>query len=285
MRRFLTLTLALGLLTGLPVSGFAQSTLDTIRSTSRIKLGYRENTPPFSFVEDRQAAGYSVDLCKVVAQSVQKQLELDELQIDWIPVTAEQRMDDVASGKVDIECGATTNTLSRQEKVDFSLITFVTGGSFVTLKASNVTTSSDLNGKRIAVTKGTTTEKALEKYLWLKLVQADVRPVESHEVGMKMLDSGEIDAYAADQVVLRGQVLKVADRDKYTLAEDLFSYEPYGLVIRRGDPDFRLAVNRALAKTFGTNQILALYRKWFGEFEMEPNPLLLAVFRIQALPE
>ena len=82
---------------------------------------------------------------------------------------------------------------------------------------------------------------------------------------------------AADQIVLRGQVLKVADRDKYDLSEDLFSYEPYGLVISRGDTHFRLAVNRALAKTFGTNQILALYRKWFGEFEMEPNPLLLAL--------
>ena len=279
------LALALSLTAGMPITGFAQSTLDNIRSSGRIKLGYRENTPPFAFVEDGQAVGYSVDLCKVVAQSLQKQLELDELAIDWVPVTAEDRMADVANGKVDIECGATTNTLSRQEMVDFSLITFVTGGSFVTLKASDVRSSSDLNGKRIAVTKGTTTENALEKYLWLKLVQADIKAVESHSEGMKMLDSGEVDAYAADQIVLRGQILKVADRDKYDLAEDLFSYEPYGLVVRRGDPDFRLAVNRALAKTFGTNQILALYRKWFGEFELEPNPLLLAVFRIQALPE
>lgn len=285
MRRFLTLTLALSLMTGVPAAAFAAGTLDTIRSSGKIKLGYRENTPPFAFVEDGEAAGYSVDLCKAVAQSIQKQLELDELQVEWIPVSTEARMEDVANNKVDIECGATTNTLSRQEMVDFSLITFVTGGSFVTLKASDVRSASDLNGKRIAVSKGTTTEAALEKYLWLKLVQADVRAVESHADGMRMLDSGEIDAYAADQIVLRGQVLKVADRDKYDLAEDLFSYEPYGLVIRRGDPDFRLAVNRALSKTFGTNQILALYRKWFGEFEMEPNPLLLAVFRIQALPE
>lgn len=269
-----------------PAPADAAGTLDKIRSTKSINLGYRSGATPFSSTgADGEPVGYSIDLCREIAASIQKQLELDALDLQWIPVTSEDRFDAVAGGRIDIECGSSTNTLSRQEKVDFTLITFVTGGSVVVLRESGLNTPADFQGKTIAVVANTTTEGALKKYAWQKMITVNVVTVASHEEGLAMLDAGKVDAYAADQIVLRAQVLGTGDQTKYRIGEGLFSFEPYGLVIPRGDPDFRLACNRALARMFGTNKILAIYRKWFGQFSMEPEPILEALYRIQALPE
>src|SRR5262245_20991143 len=166
-RRKLALTLLLGsAILGCSVSPPAmQGTLEQIKASNTLNLGYREAAPPFSFPgPDRSPVGYSVDLCTYVANSLQKQLGIS-FKLNWVPVTADNRLDMVTQGKVDIECGTTTASLSRQQRVDFSLLTFVDGGGLLTRSDFNLRATTDLADKRIAVIPGTTTETALTKFL------------------------------------------------------------------------------------------------------------------------
>jgi hypothetical protein len=160
---------------------------------------------------------------------------------------------------------ATTITLSREQEVDFTLMTFVTGGSLLSLADSKINAISDTAGKSVAVVTGTTSEAALKKALSSNLIDAKVVSVASREEAMKQLDAGQVAAVASDQIVLIGQIIQSADPKKYSLASDLFSYEPYAFVVRRDDSDFRLVANRALAQLYRTGQIEPLYNQWFGK--------------------
>ena len=187
--------------------------------------------------------------------------------------------------KADIECGATTITLSRAQKVDFTLMTFVTGGSLISLAGSNINALSDTTGKSVAVVAGTTSEAALRNAITKNLIDAKVVAVASREEAMKQLDAGQVAAFASDQIVLIGQIMQAADPKKYSLARELFSFEPYAFVVRRDDSDFRLVANRAIAQVYRTNQIDQLYGRWFGQAGIKPSPVLTAMYAIQALPE
>ena len=180
---------------------------------------------------------------------------------------------------------ATTVTLSRAEKVDFTLMTFVTGGSLLSLANSNVNALSDVAGKSVAVVTGTTSEAALQKALTKSLIDAKVVPVASREEAMKQLDGGQVVAFASDQIVLIGQIIQSADPRKYSLGRELFSYEPYAFVVRRDDSDFRLVANRALAQVYRSGQIEQVYGRWFGQAGIKPSPVLTAMYGLQALPE
>lgn len=183
----------------------APDTMKRVKETGRLAVGYRETSVPFSFVgDDKQPSGYSVELCRRIAASVQKELGLPALQIRWVPVTPEDRITAVASGAVDIECGSTTNTLSRQERVDFTSMTFVDGGSLLVTTASGIRRVADLGGKRVAVIPGTTTEQAVAAALKKSGVTAQVVSVKEHAEGLALLDGGGADAYASDRVLLIG---------------------------------------------------------------------------------
>lgn len=262
-----------------------QGTLKKIRDTKTIVLGYREASRPFSFVgDDRKPAGYSVELCTRIAAGVQQQLGLPDLQIKWVPVTPENRIASVVNGTIDLECGSTTNTLSRQEQVDFSHLTFVDGGSLLVTAASGIKDAAGLRGKRIAVAPGTTTEKALAEWLQKAYITVQVIKVKDHAEGLTALESGTADAYASDRVILIGLALSAKDPGKFLLAEDFFSYEPYGLMLRRGDAGFRLAVNRVLSRLYRSGQIAEIYDRWLGTFG-RPGALLAAMYLLQGLPE
>jgi ABC-type amino acid transport substrate-binding protein len=187
--------------------------------------------------------------------------------------------------EVDIVCGSTTITLSRQENVDFTLMTFLTGGSILSRSARPVPTTGDLSGKSVAVIRGTTTVVSLSAYLSESLVDARVVTVDTLDIAMDMLGKGEVDAVAHDQIVLIGQLMQARDPQIFTMAQDMYSYEPYGLIVRRDDADFRLATNRALARLYRTGQYKSLYNKWFGRSGVRPSPILAAMFQLQALPE
>jgi ABC-type amino acid transport substrate-binding protein len=261
-------------------------TLDQIRKSGEIRIGYRTDAPPLAFNDSSgQAAGYSVDLCKRIATAVKDELKLADLKVTFVPLTSSDRLDAIVKNKADIECGATTITLSRAEKVDFTLMTFVTGGSLISLAGSNINAISDASGKSVAVVAGTTSEAALRNAIAKSLVDAKVVSVASREEAMKQLDAGQVAAFASDQIVLIGQILKAADPKKYSLARELFSFEPYAFVVRRDDSDFRLVANRAIAQVYRTNQIDQLYSRWFGEAGIKPSPVLTAMYAIQALPE
>lgn len=260
-------------------------TLKKIKTSGTFTIGYRESSPPFSFLgQDKRPTGYSIDLCLHVAGAVQKQLGLADLKLAWVPVTPETRIQAVAQGTVDIECGSTTASLSRQERVDFSLMTFVDGGSLLTTTAANLRGLGDLAGKRVAVAPGTTTEKTLAEFLKTEFISVQIVQVKDHSEGLAALEAGKADAYASDRGILVGLAMSTGDPKRFVLANFLFSYEPYGLMVRRNDGAFRLTVNRALADLYRSGRIGPIYDRWFGAFG-KPSPALQAMYRLNTLPE
>jgi len=257
MKRTLIL-LFLALMLPSPVLGQElQGTLKKIKDTNTIVIGHPADSRPFSFVgEDGKPAGYSIDLCLRIVAGVQQQLGLRDLQVKWVPVTPDNRIPLLVKGTIDIDCGSTTNTLSRQEQVDFSQLTFVDAGNLLVRAGSGIRGIGDLGNKRVAVIPGTTTEKVLTESLQRRYVNADVIKVKEHADGLAALENGTADAYASDEVLLVGLALTAKDPTTLRLAEQYFSYEPYGLMVRRGDAAFRLAVNRVLSRLYRSEQIV-----------------------------
>ena len=261
-------------------------TLDQIRKSGEIRVGYRTDARPLSFNDSSgQAAGYSVELCKRIAVAVKEHLKLKDLKTTMVPLSSEDRIDAIINNRADIECGATTITLSRAEKVDFTLMTFVTGGGLLSLTKSGIDSLASLSGKSVAVVTGTTSQTALQKYLQKNLIDAKVVVVPDRSEGMKQLQAKKVDALASDQVVLIGEILTAGDPKAYSLGRDLFSFEPYGLVVRRNDADFRLVADRAIAQLYRSGQIEELFNRWFGQVGVQPTPVLQAMYLLQGLPE
>ena len=259
-------------------------TLGKIKTSNILNLGYRDSAPPFSFPgPDRQPVGYSVDLCTHVASAIQKQLGVN-LKLNWVPVTAENRIDMVVQGKVDLECSTTTASLSRQERVDFSLMTFVDGGSLLTKADANLHGLPDLRGKRIAVIPGTTTESALTKFLKEEFITVEFVHVKDHLQGRAAVEKGSVEAFASDRGILLGLAVTSKDPKQFGLANLLFSYEPYGLMMRRNDAAFRLTVNRALAELYRSGAIAPIYERWFAGFG-RPTQAIQAMYLLNGLPE
>ena len=281
--RFLAgIALAL-LLPGVAPAQELTGTLKKIKDSGTIAIGYREQSVPFSFRgNDGKPAGYSIDLCQRIVTGVQQQLKLSKLDVKWVAVTPETRIPSVVNGTIDLECGSTTNTLSRQEQVDFSHMTFVDGGSLL-IKADKVAAMQDLGGKKIAVIPGTTTETAVRAVLQKAFVTAQIVPVKDHREGLAAVESGSADAYASDRVILIGLVV-TAKEGQFAIGEQYLSYEPYGLMLRRGDAPFRLAVNRVLSSLYRSREVTQIYARWFGKLG-EPGNLLIAMYALHALPE
>jgi len=260
-------------------------TLKKIKDTGIIKLGFLPESVPFSFVDvDGSPLGYSVDLCKRVATGIQEQLGLQKLDVQWVPVTLETRFDAIKSGKIDLECGITTNSLSRQKQVDFSVMTWVDGANFAVRDGSPVRSLADLAGKKIAVIPGTTTETVLKDALAKSYINAEVVRVHSHVEGLQQIYKGEVDAYSTDQVVLLGLAVGVSPTMKIKIGERNFSYEPYGLMMRRNDADFRQAVNTVLSRIYRSGQITQIYDRWLGKLG-KPSDFVIVMYLLNGLPE
>jgi len=278
---------AIGALLAMVASAaLAGPSLDRIRSKGTVVFAYRDGAAPFSF-KDREGRvrGYSVELCARIASALQQRLGLPQLKVEWIPVNADQRLDAVASGRADAECGTTTITLSRMETVDFSLPIFVDGGAILVPARSKIDRLADLKGKRVAVIAGTTTERALVAALNVQDAAAVIVPVKTSEEGAAVLAQGKVDAYAADRLVLTQLQLRGAgEAEAARMLPGDFSYEPYGLVVPRNDPDFRLAVNRALVALYKQGEIDPIYQRWLAPLG-QPGPLLHAMFYLNALPD
>jgi ABC-type amino acid transport substrate-binding protein len=266
----------------------AQGTLERIAKRGEFRIGYDPDARPLSYVENGKPAGYSVDICQRIAVGVRELLKLPDMKVTYVPINLDNRFDAVVKGDIDIECGSTTITLGRQERVDFTLMTFVTGGTVLSNAKDRIAKMDDLKGKRVAVIRGTTTESALEAHLAEKLIDARVVKVADANEGMAKLQSGEVDAYASDQIVLMGDAIKVLAANKkanFSFADELFSYEPYGLMVRRNDADFRLVANRVIAQMFRSGQFAQVYQEWIGSNGAKPSTMLIAMYKVQALSE
>jgi ABC-type amino acid transport substrate-binding protein len=264
----------------------SEGTLEKVARTGEFVIGYRADASPLSYENaSGQPSGYSVDICRRIAASVNAYFPDQDITTKFVKITADERISAVVDGKIDIECGSTTITLSRLQRVDFSLPTFVTGGSVLTLKSTGVQSMADLAGKKIGVAKDTTTVEQLRSHLKDNLIDAQIVIVENRDVGKRQLDRGDVDALASDQIVLIGQIIESVNPQRYALSNEIFSFEPYGLTLRRNDAEFRLVVNQSISQLYRSGANAEIFYKWIGRIGMDVPPILAAMYQLNAIPE
>ena len=268
-------------------------TLKKIKDGKTVTLGYRESSIPFSYLNKvGEPIGYSIDLCNAVVDEVSKELEGVEIAVKYKKVTAETRIPAVQSGEVDLECGSTTANFERKKEVAFSPIFFVAGTKLLVPRSSGISSYLDLRDKAVVVTAGTTNEAAVraisdKQHLGIKfLVGTD------HTESFAMLKEGKADAFATDDVLLYGLVATARSGDQYQVVGEYLSYDPYGLMYRKDDPDFAAIVDRTFSRLAQSRELVQLYNKWFqqrlptGEtLDLPMSPQLDEIFRVEGVPD
>lgn len=265
------------------VGAASAETLDRIKAIGKLNIGYRVDAVPFSYKDaSGQPAGYMVDLCRLVAEGIKRRMKLAKLDIEYVPVTTEDRFEAIRSKKIDLLCGATTVTLSRRRRVDFSVLTFFTGAS-VMIRADGPASFNELDGGTIAVRAGTTTERALEATLKEQGLTAKIVAVEDHANGVALVEGGKADAYFADRAILLWLVARSKNKENLAVAQNIFGPEPYAIAMPRGDWRLRLMVDRQLSAIYRSKAIVELFDKSFpGD---EPTETILTLYLLNALPE
>ena len=265
------------------MSAASADILDKINETGRFAMGYRTDAPPFSYQSaNEEPKGLAVSLCHDVVAEVKRELQLAELKVTYVPVTARTRFQKLEKGEIDILCGPTTQTLSRRERMDFSIPYFIDGSSVV-YRAGEVDSVEELTGHRVGVLAGTTTAKIVAALLADRKVDAEVVVYENHIKGLTALADGDVAAYFGDQAILRYQLGRMRPRTPLKFSSEQFSFEPYALALARGETRFRLVVDHALSRTFASGDIYEHVNTALGEVTL--SDLALAVYQIVALPD
>jgi ABC-type amino acid transport substrate-binding protein len=260
----------------------ADGALDRIKEAGEIRLAYRADASPFSFELDGKPGGYSVNLCLEVAEALKDDLNLPQLTASFVKVTAENRFDALVEGQADLLCEATTATLSRREKVDFSIYTFVSGASLV-IRPGGPTSVDALAGHKIGVLGGTTTLQALDETLRENAITAEVTVVKTHDEGFEKLEKGEVTAYFGDRTILEDRLRRIPSGTELLLADNYLTIEPYALAMPI-DHEFRLAVDRALSHLFRTGGLIKVFRNSFDP-KAKPSDLIKMLSRVSGLPD
>ena len=274
MRRIISLRAGLWTLAAccLATAAFAQSgggeglspTLAAIKNAHVVRLGYRESSPPFSFLDQaNRPIGYSLELCEAIVDEIGIEVDDPNLRIDYVKVTSDDRIQAVLQNKIDLECGSTTANAERSKQVAFSPLMFVAGTKLMVPKASGISSATNLKGKTVVVTKGTTNEQAMHNVdkkfgLGLNIVTAP-----DHEQSYQMLAEGKADAFATDDILLYGLIARHKSQDKFRVTGDYLSYDPYGIMFRKGEPQLTAVVERAFRKLGSNHDLVPLYNKWF----------------------
>jgi glutamate/aspartate transport system substrate-binding protein len=263
-------------------------TLANIRQTHVVRLGYRESSPPFSFLDQsNRPIGYSLELCEAIVEEIGVEVDDANLKIEYVKVTSDDRIPSVVQNKIDLECGSTTANAERAKQVAFSPLMFVAGTKLMVPKASIISAPKDLQGKTVVVTKGTTNEQAMhaiDKKLALGL---NIVTSPDHEQSYQMLVDGKADAFATDDILLYGLIARHKSQDKLRVTGDYLSYDPYGIMFRKGEPQLAGVVERTFRKLGSNRDLIPLYNKWFvarlptGEkLNVEISPQLEEAFKV-----
>lgn len=281
----ITAIIALGLSSPIALAAEDGGTLDKIAASGEIVIGHRESSLPFSYLDaNQQPIGYSIDLCMKVVDAVAAELG-KELTVKYVPINPKTRIALMANGTIDLECGSTTNNLTRQQQVEYLPTTFVTGTKILTRKDSGITSIADLDGKAVALAQGTTNERVIKAAIEAAGIDVNVLPVRDHAEGMLSLETDRVDAYASDHILLFGLISKSKTPDDFAVVGDFLSFDPYALMVPRNDSAFELVGKKALAEVFRTGEINDIYAKWFDPLGVPADPLLKAAFLLGALPE
>ena len=247
----------------------AIDTLKRIRDSGTITIGVREASVPFSYIDaQKQPQGYSIDLCLRVADAVKSELKLPRLDVRFVPVTSSNRIQMVKEGKVDLECGSTTNTRDRQKDVAFAYTTFVAGIKMLAKKSANVNGIEDLRGKTVVVTKGTTSEKMLKQMNEDRVLKLTILEAKDHDESFAAVADGRAIAFPMDDVLLYGLISKAAKPDDFAVVGKYLSVEPYGIMLRKDEPGFERLVDRTLNELFQTGEVRRIYARWFNTKEL-----------------
>jgi len=246
------------------VEGELSPTLAQVKRTHTIRLGYRESSPPFSFLDRAgQPIGYSLELCGAVVDEIGAEVDEPELKIEYVKVTSDSRIGAVVQNQIDLECGSTTANAERAKQVSFSPLIYVAGTKLLVAKSSAIKSVQDLAGKTVVVTRGTTNDVAMhladkKSALGLKFLVGD-----DHEQSYQMLVDGKADAFATDDILLYGLIAVHKSQDKFQVVGDYLSYDPYGIMFRKGEPEFAAVVERTMRKLATNQDLVPLYNRWF----------------------
>jgi glutamate/aspartate transport system substrate-binding protein len=268
-------------------------TLKKIKETKTVTLGHRASSIPFSYVnKPGEPIGYSIDLCNAVVDEISKELEGVEIGVSYKLVRAETRILAVRSAEIDLECGSTTANFQRKKEVAFSPIFFVAGTKILVPRSAAISSYRDLRDKTVVVTAGTTNEEAVraiseKQHLAIKFLVG-----KDHAESFALLKEGAADAFATDDVLLYGLVATTGSADQYHVVGEYLSYDPYGLMYRKDDPDFAAIVDRTFSRLAQSRELVQLYNKWFqhrlptGEtLDLPMSPQLEEIFRVEGVPE
>jgi glutamate/aspartate transport system substrate-binding protein len=239
-------------------------TLANIKSTHVVRLGYRESSPPFSFLDQsNRPIGYSLELCEAIVEEIGVEVDDANLRIDYVKVTSDDRIPAVVQNKIDLECGSTTANAERGKQVAFSPLMFVAGTKLMVPKASTIATPNDLKGKTVVVTKGTTNEQAMHAVDKKFSLGLNIVTAADHEQSYQTLVDGKADAFATDDILLYGLIARHKAQDKFRVTGEYLSYDPYGIMFRKGEPQLTAVVERAFRKLGSNRDLIPLYNKWF----------------------
>jgi len=268
-------------------------TLKKIRDSQTVTLGYRASSIPFSYLNRlHEPIGYSIDLCNEVVKEIASELEGVELAISYKLVRAETRIPAVRSGEIDLECGSTTANFQPKREVAFSPIFFVAGTKILVPRSSTISSFRDLSDKTVVVTAGTTNEAAVRAISEKQQLGIKIIVGKDHDESFAMLKEGKADAFATDDVLLYGLVATTRTGDQFHVVGEYLSYDPYGLMFRKDDPDFAAIIDRTFSRLAQSREIVQLYNKWFqqrlptGEtLDLPLSPQLEEIFRVEGVPE
>jgi glutamate/aspartate transport system substrate-binding protein len=274
MRRIIGLRAGLWSLAAcwLATAAFAQSsgseglspTLAAIKNAHVARLGHRESSPPFSFLDQaNRPIGYSLELCEAIVDEIGIEIDDPNLRIEYVKVTSDDRIQAVLENKIDLECGSTTANAERSKQVAFSPLMFVAGTKLMVPKASGISSATDLKGKIVVVTKGTTNEQAMHNVDKKFSLGLNIITSPDHEQSYQMLAEGKADAFATDDILLYGLIARHKSQDKFRVTGEYLSYDPYGIMFRKGEPQLTAVVERAFRKLGSNHDLIPLYNKWF----------------------
>ena len=239
-------------------------TLANIKKAHVVRLGYRESSPPFSFLDQaNRPIGYSLELCEAIVDEIGVEVDDANLKIEYVKVTSDDRIAAVVQNKIDLECGSTTANAERGRQVAFSPLIFVAGTKLMVPKASTVSGPADLKGKTVVVTKGTTNEQAMHAVDRKFALGLNIIASPDHEQSYQMLADGKADAFATDDILLYGLIARHKAQDRFRVTGEYLSYDPYGIMFRKAEPQLAAVVERTFRKLGSNRDLIPLYNKWF----------------------
>lgn len=270
----LVATLVIAGLSGFTSTVYSQ-TLKKVADTNKITVSYREAAVPFSYLlSPNKAVGLSVDLTEAIIDEVRKELHRPNLEVAYVPVTGQTRIPQLVNGTYDLECGSTTNTAARGKEVAFSISYFYAGTRLLTKKGSGIKNYTDLSGKTVATTAGSTNEKVIQKYSADHNLSIQVMPAKDYSEALQLVESNRAAALALDDVLLYGLRANAKDPASLEVLGEALQVEPYGCMVRKDDPEFKKLVDRTITRLMKSGEFTTLYTKWF-ESPIPPKGAIL----------